>query len=75
MNTRLRFAILSGVALILLALTASPSLRPVKAQNHAHDPTWWSKYEFILNESEVSHEKRDEDRAPNKIVVNRKGYR
>src|SRR5258708_31196012 len=49
MNTRLRLSIFLGLALILLAFTASPGLRPVIAQNASHDPTWWSKYEFILN--------------------------
>lgn len=50
MNTTTRLSILLGLSLILLALTASPALRPAKAQNNSHDPTWWSKYEFILNE-------------------------
>ncbi len=50
MNTSLRLSILLGLALILLALTASSGLLPAKAQNNAHDPTWWSKYEFILNQ-------------------------
>src|SRR2546421_1465530 len=33
----------------LVALSLSISSRPVKvsAQNSSHDPTWWSKYEFI----------------------------
>jgi hypothetical protein len=50
MNTTMRLSILLGLSLMLLALTASPALRPAKAQNNSHDPTWWSKYEFILNE-------------------------
>jgi len=39
-----------GIGTNLSALTASSGLRPAKAQNNAHDPTWWSKYEFILNQ-------------------------
>ena len=49
MNTRLLSSIFLGLALLLLVFTASPALRPVSAENTAHDPTWWSKYEFILN--------------------------
>ncbi|MEP6743130.1 MAG: sialidase family protein [bacterium] len=49
MNTRMRFSILLGLALIVMALSASPRLRPVSAQTSAHDPTWWDKYQFILN--------------------------
>ncbi|MBA2706072.1 MAG: hypothetical protein H0U60_19740 [Blastocatellia bacterium] len=49
MITRLRLPIFLGLALILLALTVSRGLRPAKAQTNPHDPTWWSKYEFILN--------------------------
>jgi hypothetical protein len=32
-----------------MALTASPRVRPVKAGNTSRDPTWWDKYQFILN--------------------------
>jgi hypothetical protein len=47
MNTRLRLSILLGLALILLALSASPGLRPAAAQNGSHDPTWWDKFQFL----------------------------
>lgn len=49
MNTRLRLSIFLGLPLIMLAFSTSPVLRPATAGNTAHDPTWWSKYEFILN--------------------------
>ncbi|MGH9930465.1 MAG: hypothetical protein ACREA9_14735, partial [Pyrinomonadaceae bacterium] len=49
MNTRLRLSTFLLLALIFLALTASPPLRPAAAQNTSHDPTWWDKYQFILN--------------------------
>jgi len=49
MNTSLRIVNSFGLALILLALTAS-GLRPAKAQNNAHDPTMVEQYEFILNQ-------------------------
>src|SRR5437762_326132 len=49
MITRLRLSILLGMAFIVLALTASPGLRLAIAQNTSHDPTWWDKYQFILN--------------------------
>ncbi len=50
MNTRIRLSIFLGLALIFLALTTSQGLRPVAAQkNSSHDPTWWDKYQFILN--------------------------
>ncbi len=47
MNTRLRLSILLGLALILLALSASSGLRPAAAQNSSHDPTWWDKFQFL----------------------------
>ncbi|HCX30450.1 MAG TPA: hypothetical protein DHU55_11895, partial [Blastocatellia bacterium] len=49
MNTRIRLSFLLGLVLILLALTTSQSLPPVAAQSTSHDPTWWDKYQFILN--------------------------
>ena len=49
MKTRMRFSILLALAFFLLALTTSQRLRPVAAQSSSHDPTWWDKYEFILN--------------------------
>src|SRR6476620_5957264 len=49
MNTSLRLSILLGISLIVLALTASPGARRATAQNASHDPTWWDKYQFILN--------------------------
>jgi hypothetical protein len=50
MNTRIPLSIFLGLALIFLALTTSQDLRSVAAQkNNSHDPTWWDKYQFILN--------------------------
>jgi hypothetical protein len=49
MNTRIPLSIFLGLTLIFLALTTSQGLRPVAAQNSSHDPTWWDKYQFILN--------------------------
>src|SRR4029079_15691983 len=34
---------------ILLALSASSNVRPTAAESASHDPTWWDKYQFILN--------------------------
>jgi hypothetical protein len=47
MTNKLRFAILAVFGFVALSLCISN--RPVKvtAQNSSHDPTWWSKYEFI----------------------------
>jgi len=50
MNRRIWLSILMGLALILLTLSASPGWSAANSQNNAPDPTWWSKYEFILNE-------------------------
>jgi hypothetical protein len=45
---RILMAIIFG--LIVLTLSMSPSTRRVSAGgNAAHDPTWWNKYQFILN--------------------------
>jgi hypothetical protein len=49
MNRRIGLSVLLGIALVLLALSAPRSLRPVTAQSTSHDPTWWDKYQFILN--------------------------
>jgi hypothetical protein len=38
-----------GLGLILLALSASSNVRPTAAESATHDPTWWDKYQFILN--------------------------
>src|SRR6266436_2720869 len=36
-------------ALITAALSFSTRLTGVSAANNSHDPTWWDKYQFILN--------------------------
>jgi len=47
MTNKHHLAILGLLALVALSLCIT--YRPVKvaAQNSSHDPTWWSKYEFI----------------------------
>lgn len=45
--TNKRVAILSFFVLIGLSLFISHRPAKVTAQNNSHDPTWWSKYEFI----------------------------
>src|SRR5229473_2202556 len=44
-----RVQLWSLVVFGLLALSLGISSQPskVEAQNNSHDPTWWSKYEFI----------------------------
>jgi len=49
MNGRLRLTMFLGLGLILLALSASSNVRPTAAESATHDPTWWDKYQFILN--------------------------
>jgi len=49
MNGRLRLTMFLGLGLILLALGASSNVRPTAAESATHDPTWWDKYQFILN--------------------------
>jgi hypothetical protein len=48
-------AIFLGLAMLLLTLTASPGLRHANAENSVHDPTWWDKYQFILNSGSDSN--------------------
>src|SRR5882762_10496805 len=47
MNKITRLSILTVLALELLSLWISTKPGKVTAQNNSHDPTWWSKYEFI----------------------------
>ena len=41
--------IASIIGLIAISLLFSTSTKRVSAGNTAHDPTWWDKYQFILN--------------------------
>src|SRR5260370_41221912 len=45
--TNKRLAILFVFSLIGLSILISHRPAKVTAQNSSHDPTWWSKYEFI----------------------------
>jgi hypothetical protein len=47
MNNKTRLSILAVFGLLLLSLCISTKPAKVTAQNSSHDPTWWSKYEFI----------------------------
>src|SRR6266480_4548929 len=47
MTNKQRLAILSGLGLVGLSVCISSRSAKVTAQNSSHDPTWWSKYEFI----------------------------
>ena len=49
MKKRLPLAVFLGLAMILLTLAANPGLRRANAETATHDPTWWDKYQFILN--------------------------
>ena len=44
-----KFRLLMLVVFALIGLSLGISNRPLKvaAQNSSHDPTWWSKYEFL----------------------------
>src|SRR6266542_3216608 len=44
---RLLFFFVIASALFLAGISESPRL--ASAQNSSHDPTWWDKYQFILN--------------------------
>ncbi|HZE68370.1 MAG TPA: sialidase family protein [Pyrinomonadaceae bacterium] len=44
-----RIAIASFFVLVLFALSISSSPTRVSAGSTTHDPTWWDKYQFILN--------------------------
>src|SRR5947207_5625716 len=47
MKNKVSLSILVVLGLLALSLGVSSQLPRVKAQNNSHDPTWWSKYEFI----------------------------
>src|SRR5438132_334005 len=47
MTNKQRLAILSVLGLVGLSVCISSRSAKVSAQNSSHDPTWWSKYEFI----------------------------
>src|SRR6266849_1086810 len=47
MKNRVQLSILVVLGLVALSLGISSQPPKVKAQNSSHDPTWWSKYEFI----------------------------
>ncbi len=46
-RTRLSFLFVIASTLLLVATSQNPRL--ASARNSAHDPTWWDKYQFILN--------------------------
>jgi hypothetical protein len=55
MKLAVRLSLLLVLAFLLLTVSISSSPPKVSAQNTSHDPTWWSKYEFIRdNGSEVA---------------------
>src|SRR5438067_3492489 len=47
MTNKQRLAILSVFGLVAISFCFSSRPKNVNAQNSSHDPTWWSKYEFI----------------------------
>src|SRR5437762_822417 len=47
MRNKFRLSMLVVFAVITLSLVMSNRPLKVKAQSSSHDPTWWSKYEFI----------------------------
>ena len=47
MMNKQRLAILSVLGLVVMSVCISSRPAKVTAQNSSHDPTWWSKYEFI----------------------------
>src|SRR5437016_588337 len=47
MMNKQRLAILSVLGLVVMSVCISSRPASVAAQNSSHDPTWWSKYEFI----------------------------
>ncbi len=47
MTNKQCLAILSVLGLVGLSVCISSRSAKVTAQNSSHDPTWWSKYEFI----------------------------
>lgn len=44
-KTRLSIPIVFGLLLLAVCISSRPAR--VTAQNSSHDPTWWSKYEFL----------------------------
>src|SRR5204862_5781569 len=47
MKNKMHLSILVVLGLMALSLGISSQPPKVTAQNSSHDPTWWSKYEFI----------------------------
>src|SRR5437588_12155504 len=47
MTIKMRLAMVIVLGLMLISLGISKRPQQVTAQNSSHDPTWWSKYEFI----------------------------
>src|SRR5256884_49469 len=47
MTIKMRLAMVIVFGLMLISLGISKRPQQVTAQNSSHDPTWWSKYEFI----------------------------
>src|SRR5258708_7020956 len=47
MKNRVQLWILVTFGLVALSFGISSQPAKVEAQNNSHDPTWWSKYEFI----------------------------
>src|SRR5437660_4474432 len=47
MTIKMRLAMVIVFGLILMSLGISKRPQQVTGQNTSHDPTWWSKYEFI----------------------------
>lgn len=47
MTNKARLMMLAVFGLLVLSLCISTRPEKVAAQNSSHDPTWWSKYEFI----------------------------
>src|SRR5256714_7669049 len=47
MKNKMHLSILAVLGLVALSLGISSQPPKVTAQSSSHDPTWWSKYEFI----------------------------
>src|SRR5882762_70091 len=47
MKSKMHLSMLAVLGLVTLSLGISSQPPKVTAQNNSHDPTWWSKYEFI----------------------------
>ena len=47
MKNKMYLSMLVVLGLMALSLGISSQPQKVTAQNSSHDPTWWSKYEFI----------------------------